>query len=84
MLLFEVRKVRFTRAANSFHSKLTHQSSTLTCFPPLNYTDELSKGRFDGALTRNCIGFMLEVFDRTIGRDLGPKLGKDEKPEHIC
>lgn len=46
--------------------------------------DELSKGRFDGALARNCISFMLEMFDRTIGRDLGPKVGTDEPPAHIC
>jgi len=46
--------------------------------------DELSKGRFDGALTRNCVAFMLELFDRTIGRDLGPKTGSVEQPAHVC
>jgi len=46
--------------------------------------DELSKGRFDGALTRNCVSFMFEVFDRTIGRDLGPREGKIEAAPHVC
>lgn len=34
--------------------------------------DEHSKGRWDAALTRSCFAFMMEVFERTITRDLGP------------
>ncbi|KAF8831096.1 hypothetical protein HHX47_DHR1000301 [Lentinula edodes] len=46
--------------------------------------DESSKGRWDAALTRSLFSFMMEVFDRTIGVDLGP-LVDDTKPlEHVC
>jgi len=46
--------------------------------------DESSKGRWDAALTRSLFTFMLEVFERTIGRDLGARMGNTEKAEHIC
>jgi len=46
--------------------------------------DEASKGRWDAALTRNMFGFMMEVFDRTVARDLGKRVRKNEKPEHVC
>lgn len=46
--------------------------------------DEHSKGRWDAALTRSLFTFMIEVFERTIGRDLGPRGGNSEAPEHIC
>ena len=50
-----------------------------------NITDALTHSqRFDGALTRNCVSFMFEVFDRTIGRDLGPREGKIEAAPHVC
>ncbi|KAF9022492.1 dienelactone hydrolase [Hymenopellis radicata] len=46
--------------------------------------DENSKGRWDAALTRSLFGFMMEVFQRTAGRDLGPKVGTAAEPEHVC
>jgi len=46
--------------------------------------DESSKGRWDAALTRSLFTFMLEVFERTVGRDLGPRTGSTETAEHIC
>jgi carboxymethylenebutenolidase len=46
--------------------------------------DESSKGRWDAALTRNLFGMMMELFDRTIGRDLGSKAGTPAEPEHVC
>ncbi|KAK0208293.1 dienelactone hydrolase [Desarmillaria ectypa] len=46
--------------------------------------DEQSKGRWDAALTRSLFGFMMEVFERTVGQDLGPKV-EDNKPlQHVC
>lgn len=45
--------------------------------------DESSKGRWDAALTRNLFGFLLEVFERTVGRDLGPR-GAVGEVEHVC
>ncbi|KAG6902892.1 hypothetical protein C0995_010062 [Termitomyces sp. Mi166 len=46
--------------------------------------DEHSKGRWDAALTRSLFNFMLEVFERTVGRDLGPRLSSGGELEHIC
>ena len=46
--------------------------------------DDASKGRWDAALTRNIFGFMMEVFERTISRDLGEKLSDVGEPEHVC
>jgi carboxymethylenebutenolidase len=46
--------------------------------------DESSKGRWDAALTRSLFGFMMEVFERTVGRDLGPKIEGSKGVEHIC
>ncbi|KAF8922727.1 dienelactone hydrolase [Mucidula mucida] len=46
--------------------------------------DEASKGRWDAALTRSLFGLMIEVFQRTAGRDLGPKVGTVAEPEHVC
>jgi len=46
--------------------------------------DEQSKGRWDAALTRSLFAFMMEVFERTIGSDLGPKVGAAGEVEHVC
>ncbi|KZV71316.1 dienelactone hydrolase [Peniophora sp. CONT] len=46
--------------------------------------DESSKGRWDAALTRNLFSFMLEVFERTVGRDMGPRVVNGKEPEHVC
>ncbi|KAI0815218.1 dienelactone hydrolase [Irpex lacteus] len=46
--------------------------------------DESSKGRWDAALTRSLFTFMLEVFERTVGRDLGEPEGVVGEPEHVC
>ncbi|KDR85041.1 hypothetical protein GALMADRAFT_107680 [Galerina marginata CBS 339.88] len=46
--------------------------------------DEQSKGRWDAALTRSLFTFMMEVFERTVGRDLGPKVSQGGEPEHVC
>ena len=46
--------------------------------------DEHSKGRWDAALTGSLFSLMLEILERTVGRDLGPKRGQVEEPKHIC
>ncbi|KZW02342.1 dienelactone hydrolase [Exidia glandulosa HHB12029] len=46
--------------------------------------DESSKGRWDAALTRALFGLMIEVFDRTVARDLGAPAGQVAAPEHVC
>lgn len=46
--------------------------------------DEESKGRWDAALTRNLFGMMIELFDRTLARDLGQRAGPPSAPEDVC
>jgi carboxymethylenebutenolidase len=46
--------------------------------------DESSKGRWDAALTRSLFSFMMEVFERTVGRDLGPRVPIDKAVENVC
>ncbi|PRP80983.1 carboxymethylenebutenolidase [Planoprotostelium fungivorum] len=47
--------------------------------------DELSKGRYDAALSGVCWTMMMEVFHRTIKVDLGEREGSSSTgPEHFC
>ncbi|EKM61010.1 uncharacterized protein PHACADRAFT_134073 [Phanerochaete carnosa HHB-10118-sp] len=46
--------------------------------------DESSKGRWDAALTRSLFTFMMEVFERTVSRDLGERVSGNDKIEHVC
>ncbi|KAI0381535.1 dienelactone hydrolase [Hypomontagnella monticulosa] len=46
--------------------------------------DELSKGRYDPAITKICFEVLVELFGRVLKTDLGPKDGTPEKIEHVC
>jgi carboxymethylenebutenolidase len=46
--------------------------------------DELSKGRYDPAITKICFEVLLELFGRTLKTDLGAKDGPVRAPEHDC
>jgi carboxymethylenebutenolidase len=46
--------------------------------------DELSKGRYDPAITKACFEVLLELFGRVIKTDLGEADGKVHKVEHVC
>ncbi|KAL9947020.1 hypothetical protein ACHAO5_003253 [Verticillium nonalfalfae] len=45
--------------------------------------DELSKGRYDPAITKVCFEVLLELFGRVLKTDLGPKENIGEV-EHVC
>jgi len=45
--------------------------------------DELSKGRYDPAISKICFEILLELFGRTLKLDLGPH-GVEQKIEDIC
>ncbi|CED82183.1 E [Phaffia rhodozyma] len=45
--------------------------------------DNSSKGRWDAALSRSLFGVMMELFERTVGRDLGPRKGLKLEMEHF-
>jgi len=46
--------------------------------------DELSKGRYDPAISKVCFEILLELFGRTLKLDLGPHDGVAQKIEDIC
>jgi carboxymethylenebutenolidase len=46
--------------------------------------DELSKGRYDPAITKICFEVLLELFGRVLKTDLGAKDGDVPAPEHDC
>lgn len=46
--------------------------------------DEFSKGRFDSAVTKACLGFLFELFDRKLKCELGDFVDLKEKIEHVC
>ncbi|TFK30488.1 dienelactone hydrolase [Coprinopsis marcescibilis] len=46
--------------------------------------DEHSKGRWDAALTHALFGCMMELFERTVARDLGTCSNVAADAEHVC
>lgn len=46
--------------------------------------DELSKGRYDPALSKVCFEMLLELFGRTLKLDLGDHDGKGLTVEDVC
>jgi len=46
--------------------------------------DELSKDRYDAALTDVCFNMLLELYGRTIRVELGAKTDNIAEPEHVC
>lgn len=46
--------------------------------------DELSKGRYDAAVSGICFEMLRELFRRTLRSDLGPRVSGDGKVEDVC
>ncbi|KAL1301497.1 hypothetical protein AAFC00_005741 [Neodothiora populina] len=46
--------------------------------------DESSKGRYDPGLTKVCFEMLLELFNRTLRSDLGPRAGGEQEIEDVC
>ncbi|KAI1499809.1 dienelactone hydrolase [Biscogniauxia marginata] len=46
--------------------------------------DELSKGRYDPAITKICFEVLVELFGRTLKTDLGPRDARPVAVEHFC
>lgn len=46
--------------------------------------DELSKGRYDPAVTKACFEVLLELFGRVLKTDLGDRVDDGAKLEHVC
>lgn len=46
--------------------------------------DELSKGRYDPAVTKVCFEVLLELFGRVLKTELGDRVEEGGKVEHVC
>ena len=46
--------------------------------------DELSKGRYDPAISKICFEMLLELFGRTLNSNLGPRAGGEQEIEDVC
>jgi carboxymethylenebutenolidase len=46
--------------------------------------DELSKGRYDPAISKACFEVLLELFGRVLRTELGEREGKVAEVEHVC
>ncbi|KAF4581981.1 carboxymethylenebutenolidase [Ophiocordyceps camponoti-floridani] len=46
--------------------------------------DELSKGRYDPAVSKVCFELLLELFGRVLKTELGPRDAAVKPPEHVC
>lgn len=46
--------------------------------------DELSKGRYDPAISKICFEMLLELFNRALKLDLGPRAGGEQVIEDVC
>lgn len=46
--------------------------------------DELSKGRYDPAISKTCFEMLLELFGRTLKIELGDHDGQALKIENVC
>jgi len=88
-MIFGKQDTHVPRAGRDVIRKVLEDAGVLVSFLEVQaqhafIRDESSKGRWDAALTRSLFSFMMEVFERTVGRDLGPKVLIDKAVEHVC
>ncbi|KAH7100172.1 dienelactone hydrolase [Auriculariales sp. MPI-PUGE-AT-0066] len=89
VMIFGKQDTHVSRAGRDLIRKALEDASVTTSFVEVQaqhafIRDESSKGRWDAALTRALFGLMMEVFERTVGRDLGPREGSVAEPAHVC
>lgn len=63
---------------------LEDKIQSLICRPDAFIRDELSKGRYDPAISGICFQMLLELFGRTLSSHLGPRVGGEQKVENVC
>lgn len=70
------RKLRDAGVVFSFHEFAWAQHAFIR--------DELSKGRYDPAITRVCFEVLTELFNRALKTELGGRDGAVPAVEHVC
>lgn len=61
-----------------------HKYADENTYPDAFIRDELSKGRYDPAITKVCFEMLLELFGRTLKLDLGDHDGQKLVIEDVC
>lgn len=61
-----------------------HKCADEKSYPDAFIRDELSKGRYDPAITKVCFEMLLELFGRTLKLDLGDHDGQKLVIEDVC
>ncbi|KAI0304866.1 dienelactone hydrolase [Russula brevipes] len=89
VMIFGKQDTHVPRAGRDLIRKTLEDANVLVSFLEVQaqhafIRDESSKGRWDAALTRSLFSFMMEVFERTVGRDLGPHVEGGKAVEHVC
>lgn len=90
LMIFGKRDTHVPAAGRDLIRKTLHEAgTTFSFFEPAwaqhaFIRDELSKGRYDPAISGICFEMLLELFGRTLASDLGPREGGDEEPEDVC
>ncbi|EMD41825.1 dienelactone hydrolase [Gelatoporia subvermispora B] len=89
VMIFGKQDTHVPRAGRDLIRKILEDANVTTTFLEVQaqhafIRDESSKGRWDAALTRSLFTFMLEVFERTVGRDLGARVDEGGSIEHVC
>ncbi|RPD82601.1 dienelactone hydrolase [Lentinus tigrinus ALCF2SS1-7] len=79
VMIFGKQDTHVPRAGRDLIRKTLEDANVPTSFLEVQaqhafIRDESSKGRWDAALTRSLFSVMMEVFERTVGRDLGERV----------
>lgn len=72
------------RELNSSLRTIKHKYVDKYTYPDAFIRDELSKGRYDPAITKVCFEMLLELFGRTLKLDLGDHDGQKLVIEDVC
>lgn len=88
-LIFGVKDTHVDNEGRDLIRQKMRESGTLFSFHEFAHAqhafirDELSKGRYDPAVTKVCFEALLELFGRALKTDLGPR-EEAAAPEHVC
>ncbi|KAF2863255.1 alpha/beta-hydrolase [Piedraia hortae CBS 480.64] len=90
IMIFGKKDTHVPPAGRDLIRKALHEAGVIFSFYEPEWVqhafirDELSKGRYDPAISGICFQMLLELFGRTLRSDLGPPESSNAAPEHVC
>jgi hypothetical protein len=72
------------RELNTTLNTVKHKCADRNTYSDAFIRDELSKGRYDPAISKVCFEMLLELFGRTLKLDLGDHDGQKLVIEDVC